>query len=174
MNKKSLLISLTMPFFMCANNGVDDRIKELNDLRFQKELELSELGAKIAEKQKLIEEMYHDECSLFTEKVESSKLEGQDLENFIQAWHTASKEFESLLNQAINTKKVVKGFLLRELISGEKFCPNDFNASKFWILRGTCEHDLLEMLIMRYEVGLQELIEIDKEIAALQGKTIQN
>jgi uncharacterized protein YhaN len=147
--------------------SVEAQIEQLKEKRYQKQLELSELGIKIAEKQELLEDMYDDACSAWTKMLDSLELEDQEREDFIQEKRSSSEEFKKLLKYSLEVKKDVNGLLVGEILDEEKPFPSDFNFSKFWVLRGRFEYDLLVTFIERYEACLQELIEIDSEMEVL-------
>jgi hypothetical protein len=160
--KGMLLSALLVPVVATSycKDSVDSRIQQLKEARFQKELELSELGAKIAEKQNLLEEMYEDANAHISVILSNLKLEEQASDQYISEINASSERFEELFSN----KESIKGLLLKELIIEEEPFPGDFEVFKFWKLRGKFEHNLLETYIEKYEVCLQELIEINREL----------
>jgi hypothetical protein len=161
----ALLVPIAVTSY--GKNTDDTKIQQLKERCSQKKLELSELGAKIAEKQALLESLFNEACNAYSEKISDLNLKGPDLEKHTQETNEACKKILTIFESKVKSKENIKGFLLHELIDEEKDSPGDFDPIKFWFLRGYFEHEFLEALIGRYEDCLKELIEIECEIKTL-------
>jgi hypothetical protein len=149
--------------------AVEQKIQQLKEQRYQKELELSDLGEKIAEKQALLKALYIEACTAYNENISDLNLKDQELEKHTNETNEAGNKILTTFESKVRAKELIKGFLLHELIDNEKDIPGDFNAINFWFLRAQLEHDLLEDLIGHYEDCLKELFEIKSEIKTLSN-----
>jgi hypothetical protein len=167
--KGMLLSSLLIPIaFTCfGKDNVEKKIQQLKEKRYQKELELSVLGAKIAEKQELLEDMY-DEAERFFEKyLRQEKLENNKVEDFSRADDAANEDLECRIKKAFIEGKF-EGLLIKEFFNDKDDLDEDLEAERFYIVRHFFERGLLKTLFERYERCVQELIEIQREIESLQ------
>jgi len=123
----------------------------------------------VTERQRRLRELYEELISVIAKKLESLKREGKKIEPFVQALDASDAEFSQLFINRFEVKKNVEGLLLNELFDRKKELPDNFNISKFWILRALFENRLLKKLVLKYEACLQELIEIDRELEMLNN-----
>jgi len=74
--KGMLLSALLVPVAVTSygKESVDSRIQQLKEARYQKEFELSELDAKIAEKKKLLTAIFDDGMAMFVERYKPAEL----------------------------------------------------------------------------------------------------
>ena len=170
MTYKGILLSVLLAAIVgmsYGQNTVNPKIRQLQEICLQKKYKLSELGTKIAEKQKLIEDTFHDAALFLPELISSLNLDGEEKEDFIKKYVALLENFGSKLDHAISIKKDVKGFLIKELFNEKRKFPQDFDRAKFGVIRWIIERDLLKKLVENYEECLQELIEIDQELDLL-------
>jgi hypothetical protein len=165
----ALLVSATSTY--CVES-IAMQIQELKDYRFKKELELSDLGKMISEKDELFQSMWQAannfSLKLINEKKKSLNLNEQEVKEFTQALNTSLANFGEALNEAIIIKKNVKQFFVKELLDERNRESKGLETLKFHIIRNSLEFQLLRTLIERYEEGHQELIEINSKLADLQ------
>ena len=177
----TLLISAT---FIVYGQNLDAQIQELKNDRYKKQLELSELGKKIAEKDELLESMWEAANNVALKILEKKRRssEEQAVEDHKQAMNTSLENFKKVLDEAIIVKKNVKQFFIRELLREDKLLTEDrkdfetknFVTLKFYVIRNALERDIMRALVEQYEECQQELIEIDQKLADLQKKTTHN
>ena len=168
--KGMFLSALLVPVAVTSygKTDIDQKIQQLKETRFQKELELSDLGAKITEKQELLDHLFDLAVKSIRKTCQSLDLDGKEREKFFEQVDVSSKEFEDLLKRVINEKKV-NGFLVKELFDEQKDVLEKFETVKFCVVRGFFETNLLKELVSRYENCMHELITIDSELKAFSN-----
>jgi len=167
--KKCILFSflLTSALTHCA---VDQKVRQLQEVRFQKELELSELGAKIAEKEALLRFMYLKSDEFVAELIQEKKIDGQEKELFLKKLNDFYQNFGKIVDQKLATRIDVEHWLAQELFfKSENSKTENFDTLKFHVIRDILERNLLKTLLARYELCLQELIVIDRELDSLKN-----
>lgn len=164
--KGMLLSALLVPVAVTSygKESVDPRIKQLKEARYQKELELSELGTKIAEKEELLHLMWEKMDEAIAELAEKKNLKKQEFEVFIKEINDRKRAFEKYIEGAFESKEDIRQQLVVELYDPENKQFEYFDRVKFYVVREKLESDLLKTLINSYVERLQELIKIDCEI----------
>lgn len=166
---KKIFLGILMPFALL---GSETQIKELKEARYNKELELSELGNKIAEKDKQIQSFRDDAMEFIAKKIKAKKLskeeaiqEGQDIDD-------AMNNFYNYFLSISNDTKMLIGFFLRELFKTNQQNEFDqFEMLRFYVIRMINEINLLKSLVEKYEETQQELAQINNilnNIASLE------
>jgi hypothetical protein len=176
-----LLTSITVT--NCCQDDVSQKIAQLKETRLQKAQELSDLGAKIVEKRKLVNSVDQEFCASMQEY--SQSLSAERKEALAQAYATWVRSFGKKLDCAIHDKKNVLGVLCEEFIDNEeelignngkgfiiKGMTKGAHIGKFVMLRCYIEVVFLNMLVERYEDILQQLIQIDHELFVLTGRSV--
>lgn len=173
MYKNMFFMFLVTTFVVsCSQNSIDPKIKELKDVCLQKAQNLSDLGAKITEKQDIIEDIVFNMKSYLPELVSTLNLDGQEKEDFIKKYINLLENFGRDLDFVLTAKKAVKGFLVKELFNEKAALPIKFDKAKFYAVRLVVEYMLLKNLVEVYEEGLQELINIDQDIDILLAQQV--
>ena len=163
----AFLLTAYIPIYTNTNN--EARIEELEAALLQKEYEISSLGEKIDAKVRLIRSIDIDMCADLEQRVSQLKLEDQELEELRNSIYAGGKEFEKIIKDALFLTKDIKGILLKEFFDHEKPLAKNFVVQKFWALRTFFEDLLLKHLVKRYEVCIQQAIQINNEIETLQS-----
>lgn len=167
-----LVISLTA----ASNSAADTHMQQLKKQLLQKELELSNLGSLIAEKDKLLSSFASEIQRLFlilidqrTKQLEESK--GQPLSE--EEKHTFSKElrdaavgFVGAFCTDYNNQINIEGMLIKGLIREDNE-NMEFESLRFFLLRCAFERPILKYLVVEYENCLQEIRVLENEITAL-------
>ena len=163
--KNIFLVILLIPFSLLGND-TDAQIKELKEARFKKEIELSELGKTIAEKQAYIESMYQEGVNFVHAKANEKNLNEQEMKEFAQKTDEELNSFVGTFNGA----KDVKGFLVKELFKKmeSEQIKESFEAAKFYLLLINNEYRILKTLIQKYEILEQERREINQKLTDLE------
>ena len=170
--KGMLLSALLVPVAVTCygQDSVDSRIQQLKDARYQKELELSELGAKIAEKYEFLEEMLDDARHFFQRYVKEA---GLDTDKATECGLEEAKERKELLSRLRKAIKEgsVKGFLDNELFDDRDIDEN-IEFVRLYYVRYFFERKLIVELVEHCDDCMQELIEIDCELDVLQEEVL--
>ncbi len=171
MNYKTIFLTmLFVPIAAMGRNTVDTRIQRMEENIFQKQLELSKLGALIAEKDKLLSSLKsesHDVFRLIIDKrmrALGQKNDGNALAQEEEA--RLYKELDIFYTNALMTyknKKSVEGILVNGL-----FQEDEFQSLKFYAIRYAIEQAILKSLVKKYEIHIQQLIALDTELENLQ------
>jgi hypothetical protein len=165
--KKLILFSLLVTSVI-TNYAADQKVQQLKEARFQKELELSDLGAKIAEKEDLLRSIYLKADEFVAELIQEKKMEGQEKEAFLKELNAFYDNFGEIIDKKLATRTDVKQWLVQELLKGKNRSFEDFETLKLHVIRNILERNLLKTLLEHYEACLQELIEIDRELDLLK------
>lgn len=173
--KKTFLSLLLVPL---AVIGDTTNMKQLEKKLLQKELELSNLGTLIAEKDKMLASFELEIQYIFTavidkkvqqlEEKSSKPLSREEREKLAKELQNTALEFVRVFCADYQNQKAVSGILSKGLIqvdSNGDFL--EFESLKFYLIRCAFERPLLRHLIAEYEHCLQELRAIQNEITAL-------
>jgi hypothetical protein len=177
MYKKLIAFLLLVPVFSYGNSiATEQRIQELKKVKFEKQLEISNLGKTIAEKTELIVSFKDDteyllelllkQKILTLKKAQSNaSITDEQQAQILLKLQKEANEFVSTFYQAYEDKKNIKGMLTNACAAPESQKPQEsFAPLKFYLVRWAFEHDLFESLIQKYESLIQDLIEIEKEL----------
>lgn len=181
MTYKSIILTiLLVPCSIRSDDITDARIQQLEEKLFQKELELSRLGATIAEKDNFFSSLESEVQRIF-----SSLLEKKVNQTEKKSGKSLSQEEEKKLSAELSNETItfactfcanyrnqenIHSFLLNGLIREEENADMEFESLKFYIIRCTFERELLKHFIVRYEKCLHELRDIQNEIIKLDIK----
>jgi len=174
MHKIILLSALLLPV-ASYGKSTQARIKELKEVRFQKELELSEIGEKIADKDYLVTSIKKDYSNLLLELMKSKKQEcfekkgskepsNEEAETIRKSVTDPIELFLNNLLSAIKEQKKINKVLVKELFDES----GTFITIRFLLMRIMIETNLLESLVGKCEECGQMLIDIDQELATLE------
>lgn len=173
MNYKNVLLGvLLVPFSMMGNNSTVYK-KQLEENLFQKQVELSNLGAMIAEKSEYITSIGGKITELvglkFNEKAKQleEKKGGQSLSQEEQAQIYAELRYEiddfyKNFEIAYQGKHSIVGILMNGL-----FQDDSFQLLEFCVLRCVFEQEILKSLVQKYEKHIEELVTIKIALGAL-------
>lgn len=166
---------------MCADNSVHmkqlklnkehvnnkEQIQQLRNELSRKLLQISDLGAKIAEKDEYIQSFGPSLVNSFRTIVKIRELKEQEVTEYNKAIDATIINFRKAWAEVILLKKDVKGSfdLFQHDING---LVEDFERAKFWIIRVSNEYRILKILIKEYEELQQELLGIEQKIEDLQ------
>jgi hypothetical protein len=181
MTYKGIILSVLLaPFTIIGNNNVDIRIQELEEKFFQKELELSDLGKMIAEKDELLSS-FDSDCQNYLrffinkkikqleEKNDGKSLSEEEEKQLANELRKMVNEFLYTFCDACRNKKDIKDMLLEGLFyQDESTGIKEFESFKFYLIRSTFEREITIRLIKKYEHCIQELIVIKAELENLQ------
>lgn len=178
--KGMLLSTLLVPFAIVGNDAADLRIQQLEEKFFQKELELSNLGKMIAERDKLLSSfslIAHEHISVMLSrevKKAESKNGGNPLpeeeENKLKKELLGSADdflfsfFATCEKQQDISELLTKGlFQENEILN-----ISEFESLKFHFIQCTFERRVIFDLVKKYEDCIRELLAINAEIENLQ------
>lgn len=167
MNNMSTIICaffVSSIFTMYGQEARDQRIQELEKALIQKAEELSDLGQQIGNKYELLKNMVL-KCSEYVQDLCDGHDE-KEQETIKQTLSDFVANFNEKFMQAYNEKVDIKGFIVKECI-GTELSKFGVNFVYIMYLRCVVEQILLRKLIERYEGCLQELAEIEHELAKL-------
>lgn len=160
------------------SENTEMQIQKLQELQFQKALELSNLGKMIAEKDEFLRSYKEDVFSIWRslrsmqitilEEMNSKPLSKEEIDKVGQTIEDSNNLFLDRFYEA--EVKKVKEMLTRELYAGEKPASLDsFQSMKFILLRSIFEREFLVMLVDKYAACAQELIQINIELNTLKN-----
>ena len=181
MDYKSIFLSiLLVPIAAVCNDARDKCIQQLEEQLFQKELELSNLGKMIEERDdylasfgidsKAIAKLMEKEVQKWKEK-NPGKPFTEEARDQIKALiiHPAyefSVAFFAACNNGVDIKDMLTGGLFRYNESDD---AKEFESLKFYFIRCSIEQELLAALVKQYEKCIQDLLDISVEIESLQN-----
>jgi hypothetical protein len=146
----------------CAQN--EAQIKELKERRFKLELELSDLGKMITEKDELLQSIHPSMIDLIVKKIRDNNIDKDQVRELVEKNDAENLKFITALEEVFLSKKNIQQFLLKELFDEEA----PFKSLKFYLIRFVLERDLLKMLVERYGDLQQNLFEIDQKLIDLK------
>lgn len=151
-----------MPFVLFGNSTET----QLKELKFKKEMELSDLGKTIAEKYMYMQSMRQQAINILNKEIVKKDLNEQEAKEF---GRKVDEELDAFVVR-LNKIKNVNGFLIKELFkkSDDNQVEEDFEAVKFFLMIIINEYRILKTLIQKYEVFEQERREIDQKLNYLQ------
>lgn len=147
---KSILLSALLLPVAIYGKSTEMRIKELKEVQFQKELEASNLMKMVTDKMESLSK--YKEMALNYLKLLSTDKELANIENSLDQ---LIKDFEAELKKAKSLKQVFKD----GIVHGSS--PDD---SRVPLLIVVLENRLIERLIIKYEVCVEELIKLNVEL----------
>jgi hypothetical protein len=175
MDRQSILFTtfiFLIVFTVYGQSPVDQRVQQLREAWEQKAKELSELGIKIAEKEKFIESLRND-AKLFVEKI-ASNYSQQEKEALIKKVYSSAKDFTYSLLNAIHNNINVQDFFIKELIDNKgdyslqkERVSAPFDKVKFITIKVNVEFILLQKLIKDYGKCLHNMAEFERELVSL-------
>ncbi len=160
--KNILLAVLLMPLTLLGNET--DAQAQLAELKFKKEMELSELGKTIAERYLYTRSTWKEAINILRAELEKKNLNEQERGEFGRA---VDENLVAFI-RTLNNEKNVNNFLIKELFrkSENDQIEENFDAIKFFLLIIVNEYRLIKTLIQRYEVLEQERREINQKLIA--------
>lgn len=161
-------------FSFCYGGKHDKRIKELEEAQFKKELELSELG-------EIIDKKYSSLDLYKTHLLNHYWTPSQENKSIV-----LQKQNESLKTGCIKSRSEIEGsfdrFLkevgtafnsaknIRSIIEEEKLDQINIEDFRIVLLRVILEQNILEKLVEKFEISIQELTKINQELTILKKK----
>lgn len=175
-----MALLMSLPLTKCEDSN-ELRIKELEEIQFQKMLELSNLGKMIAERDEFLRHALENRQHIFDlvkqdkitqlEKSKGIKLSSEEMDKIDQEIKDSMKLFlEKFYESNINETK--------ELIIEELYDQNNldsitsFESLRFMLLRFMFECDFLLVLVAKYASCSQELLKINIEFNSLKNANI--
>lgn len=178
---KNIFLSLLLVPLTAMGSTTNTRTQQIEKRLLQKELELSNLGALIAEKDKTLASFELEIQDLFTMLVDKKAkqledgsgkpLSEEERATLAKKLQTAAIEFVSDFCADYKNQKNMSGILANGLIqvdSNGDFL--EFESLRFYLIRCAFERPLLRHLIAEYEHCLEELRAIENEAIALNNK----
>ena len=179
MTYKNIFLSiLLVPLTAMSNSPTDAHIHQLQKKILQKELELSSLGAMIAEKDKLLSSFGPEIRDLLRTLIDKRTEQLEEEQGKILSEEEKRKLFVELRDASIGfvctfcadygNQQSIEGVLTNGLIcqQGENM---EFESLRFFLLRCAFERPILRHLIAEFETCLQELRTIENEVNALKA-----
>ena len=165
MKFKSLILSIFLIPFALFGNCTKTQLIEL---KFKKEMELSDLGKAIAEKYRYCQSIRQDAINILNKEAYKKGLGEQEITEFGKM---VDQELDSFVAQ-LNNVKNVNGFLTKELFkkSEDNQLDEDFEAVKFFLIIIINEYRIIKTLIQKYEVLEQERREINQKLIDFQQR----
>lgn len=151
-----ILILFLVPFTMTNNNSknvcinIQTRIRELEEIQFQKEREISELNEMITEKMNVFDCYKSNALDYLKSENDVALKENSSLDQLIENFKT---EFD-------NTKNITQMF--------KEGLKDSHEMVRIALLRVILEERFIEKLIVKFEACVQELIEINIELIDLK------
>ena len=181
MNYKHMILSaLLLPFAINSyGKSVEARIKELQEAQFRKELELSEIGKIISEKDVFLNSFDEDSQYLLrllinrkkTELIAKNggiKLSKEEEKKLGEELRNSVNEFLYAVCAAYKAQKnvadIIKNGIFQEDSSNDL---KELESLKFFLIRSAFERELVIKFVDKYSVCIQELIKINQELAKL-------
>lgn len=160
--KNLLLTVFLMPFALFAD-GTETQLKEL---KLKKEMELSDLGNKIAEKFEYTESIRQKAISYLNYEIDKKGLSEHEIKEFGKKIDADLIVFRTTLTNV----KTVNGFLGKELFCIEKNEPIEqtFESVRFSLIRVINEYRILKTFVEQYEILEQEHREIEQKLIESQ------
>ena len=180
MNYKTIFLTmLFVPIAAMGRNTVDTRIQRMEENIFQKQLELSKLGALITEKDKLLysfKSESHDVFRLIIDKrmrALRQKNDGNALPQEEEArLYKSKRELDIFYTNALMTYKNTKS--IEGILVNGLFEEDEFQSLKFYAIRYTIEQAILKSLVKKYEIHIQQLIALELNLKIYKSSYIAN
>lgn len=175
-----LLGALLAPFVIIGNNKVDTRLKQLEAKILQKELELSNIGKMIAEKdelfssfdsnsQKLLKLLIDKRVRQLEEKNGGKSLSNEEKNKVAAEARNNANEFLYTFFDAFKDDKDIDGMLKKGIFkNNEDTGSADFESLKFYLIRHTFEQMITLHLVKQYEDCIKEYRTLMHEFSNLQ------
>jgi hypothetical protein len=166
------LLILPVAYTAGGQLPVEERVQQLKDAWYKQAQELTELGAKIIEKNDLIASMQDNIKSILALLAgnNSAELDQETCEIFKNETDKFFTKFFHAFRDDIN----LKGFLVQELMhkkgdffKGKKAYSGALDRIKFNLIQIIVEANLIVKLLENYEECLQKLAEIESELVSL-------
>jgi hypothetical protein len=179
MTYKNIFLSiLLVPLTAMGSSTTDTQIQQLKKKFLQKELELSDLGAMIEEKNELLLSFKTDVQYLLGTLRDKKVLQIEEKTGKLLSQEEKTKLWVELRSDAIDfvytfcadyeNQKSITDVLVKGLIH-ENSDDVEFESLSFYLIRCAFERPLLIHLIAEYENCLQELRAIENEITTLNA-----
>lgn len=177
--KNIVVLSLLLPALSYGKNmDTEKRIQELKKAKFEKQLEVSNLGKLILEKEELIESFIMKAGDfkriLISQKQEAATqnngdnpLKNDAIEQIRADAHEPLHLFLKNITKAISQEKNIKGHLANQIFNEE---TGRFDMCRLAVIGVWFETELMNDYIAQYESAIQELIDIEKELDHLTTK----
>jgi len=184
MTYKSILLTLFLvPFSMVGKDTKNTRIQELEEQISEKELELSNLGNMIAQKDEQLLAFHSDVRTLlnfFTSKRiamlekqnDGKALSSEDEDKIAKELGKQADEFLYKFWNALKDNKSITGMLTKGLFQGDInpdiFDVEEFESLKFYLIRRIFNQLAIIRLVKKYEACITEYRALLNELIDLQ------
>ncbi len=153
----SLTVFFLMPLSVHADNS-----EQMKQLKFNNEVELSELGKAISDKYEYIESIRQKGVAIVRHEINKQDLNDQEAKEYGKS---VDNDLIFFINR-LEKSPTINGFLISELFKCKKDEPlEDFEMIKFCVIRIINEYRMLKTLITRYEALEQEHREITQKMS---------
>jgi len=168
--KKIALLAFLLPVASYSQT-IEEQIQELQEVQFQKELELSDIGKMISERdaflrngQSYIQDLLGEYKNKKKSEAGNENLSDQEI---IAAYDKASDELIYCFDDAYKNNGNIEQLLIDAFITKDK---KEFASLRFFCSRCSIERSLIEKLVARYAKCFQEVIELDQKIIQLSNQ----
>lgn len=169
MRYKALLLAvLLVPITFAYSRGSEAEIKKQQASLYKKELELSKIGQKIANKYELIDKIKQRIQNLMLEKADGKNSAEQEILIKTKLMENSNTCFFKELFNVLSQKKSIEEFFIKEFLSQDDDASGSCGEFKFLLLRWINEERLMKPLVKKYGKLLKGVNEIDQKIIELQ------
>jgi hypothetical protein len=176
MNYKSVFLGMLIVPFATMGNNIITYKQELEERFLQKQLELSNLGAMIAEKDRLFASLEAESVNVFRSLVDKraklleekngGALSETEREQLSSELRKEAIGFAKTFWVDYNDQKKIEGVLVGGLIAE----INSFESFKFYLIHWMFEWQFLRGLIAKYERCLEELRVMQNEATKFKNE----
>jgi hypothetical protein len=149
--------------FSAVANGAD--LAGLQQARYEKLKELSELGQAVIQKRVQISNIDNEVFEFFIRKAERLNFSEDQQTKMIEQINILGPK----LIQKFKNHKNNDWNLNQELFFQDDYERCSFRVTEFWSLMDVFEYELLKILVSKYEKCLCELIDIENKLEANQS-----
>jgi hypothetical protein len=177
-NYKNIFLSLLLLPIPTYSKSNEIRIQELKEAQFKKEIELSEIGKMITEKDELLASYDEksqcllsnlvDRKTALLEEKNGNQLSREEKQHLAEALRNEVNEFLNALYKSYEEQKNAAEVITNEIFHKDNVKGfKELESLKFFLIRCAFEQDLVIKLVYKYAACLQELIKINQELTAL-------
>lgn len=170
MNYKNIaIIALLLPLTITSySKSVETRIKELEEAQFKKELEISELGEIIDKRCASLNAYKSRALYHYWKPSQEKKINDLQKKNLLskEECTKARSDIETSFNQFIKNTGVAFSAAkdIQQLIEKEAFDQDSLEDLRIVLLRVILEQHLIEKLVEKFKICIQELTKINQEL----------
>lgn len=184
-SKNMLLSVLLIPATIIGKDTIDVRMQKLEEKLSQKELELSNLGKMIAEKdeffssfnmesQRLLRLLIDKRVKQLEEQKSGKSLSQEEKNKVAIEMQNKANEFLYKFFDALKGDKAIDGMLSEGLFQKNEIAGEagaDFESLRFYLIRHTFEQMITMHLVKKYEDCIKEYRDLLRELSNLQKQS---